>query len=305
MNTVRIPAPGTEGSRIVIPVSAEDIAAVGQLDATRLADWMWTAYIELGAARRGDPRTAENYAATMADLTRLIPRLEAILNHAIRGHADNRGSVAEAAAVLEIPEGSVSTRRTRARDLNRPFTAWVTTSIPAEAEPGSPQWLAVQSGRLRRAVADQDWEVIMQVSGEAAEAGYTTDDLLHSGPDAHERDSNLMHDAIEWMIWRQDTPLTAEQRARYLTITNRVERAHTVIRLYGGLIIGWGAGDPSGVLTTVEAQQVATRILENEAHRDLDAIIDATSEALNDETSDRQAVLETLLDQLSELNKRQ
>ncbi|MCX4871113.1 MULTISPECIES: hypothetical protein [unclassified Streptomyces] len=131
------------GTDITISLTAREAAALSP-DLEMLADWFDTALWALAAMRTGESYrgpgtlgegrtigTGDAYDMITALDHRLLPRLEAIRDAAIRRHEELGGTVQELADAMDVSSRSTAQYRREALrkpDRKEPFRDWVTTN---------------------------------------------------------------------------------------------------------------------------------------------------------------------------------
>ncbi|MFI5621546.1 hypothetical protein [Streptomyces sp. NPDC051567] len=127
------------GTDITISLTPEESAAIGSADIATLTDWFDTALWALAAMRTGrsyrGPETSRQIGAGDAyDMItgldhRLLPRLQAIRDAAIRRHEELGGTVQELATAMDVGRSTAQYRRVVLRDNPAAFDGWATTPV--------------------------------------------------------------------------------------------------------------------------------------------------------------------------------
>lgn len=98
------------GADIVFALSADDVESLGA-DAVPLSDYLHTVLWGLLRLREGDYTADGLYDVINHMNTRLIPRLEAIRDVAIREHHRLGGSLSQLASAMDCPRSTAQARR--------------------------------------------------------------------------------------------------------------------------------------------------------------------------------------------------
>lgn len=100
------------GRDLVIPLGPADVAAIGAGDLAVLGEDVAAALAGLAAFRAGGAADVDELGALAGALSiRLLPRLEAIRDAAIRAHRTAGGSVGQLAAALDVARSTAQSRR--------------------------------------------------------------------------------------------------------------------------------------------------------------------------------------------------
>ena len=133
---------------------------VDPMDAALVADWMDTVFYALSRLRSGelrldgtrDERTLSDIYTGINDLsTRLIPRLQGIVDALVRAHYDAGGTHGELARAMDVERSTAQTRGDKIRKTAPPSTweRWATGELEPQTRPAAevrPGWTLISHG---------------------------------------------------------------------------------------------------------------------------------------------------------------
>src|SRR5512139_740222 len=130
---------------------------VDPMDAALVADWMDTVFYALSRLRSGelrldgtrDEKTLNDIYTGINDIsTRLIPRLQGIVDALVRAHYDAGGTHGELARAMDVERSTAQTRGDKIRKTAPPSTweRWATGELDPQTRPAAevrPGWTLI------------------------------------------------------------------------------------------------------------------------------------------------------------------
>lgn len=193
---------------------------VEPMDAATLADWMDTAFFALSKLRSGelrldgskDPDTLDAIYMGINDLsTRLLPRLNGIVQALIRAHYDAGGTHGQLARAMDVERSTAQTRGDKVRRSHPPsaWERWATGELEPErarAADVRPGWTLVVGDRhlqVSRVVHYVDYghvQVRTQVGTTAYAAGSEVTVVRRDVPVATTTGEETMPSGETWTV---------------------------------------------------------------------------------------------------------